>query len=67
MPSNVIKRLDYAPDTQALTIHYQSGQVYVYKEVPETVFKELKASRAKGRYLRFFIKDKYAFEKLQQA
>ena len=64
MPSTVIDRMDYAPETQVLTIHYQSGQTYLYKDVPETVYKELKASRVKGRYLKFFIKDKYAFEKV---
>lgn len=64
MPSSVISRLDYTPDTKILTIHYQSGQKYIYKEVPETIYKELKASRVKGRYLCFFIKDKYPFEKL---
>lgn len=64
MPSTVINRLDYAPLTQTLTVYYQSGQVYSYKQVPETVYKELKASRVKGRYLRFFIKDKYPFERL---
>lgn len=64
MPSTVIGRMDYSADAQTLTICYRSGQVYIYKDVPETVYKDLKASRVKGRYLRFFIKDKYAFEKL---
>lgn len=56
----------YEPTAQTLTIAYVSGQTYVYRDVPETVYKELKASRVKGRYLRFFIKDKYPFEKIQQ-
>jgi hypothetical protein len=47
-----------------LTLRYISGQAYQYKGVPETVYKDLKASRVKGRFLRFFIKDKYPFEKL---
>lgn len=64
MPSTVIERMDYDEEAQILTIHYRSGQIYAYKDVPETVYKELKASRVKGRYLRFFIKDKYIFEKL---
>ncbi|HEY9001897.1 MAG TPA: KTSC domain-containing protein [Mucilaginibacter sp.] len=64
MPSTVISTMEYDPETQTLTIAYVSGQTYVYKDVPETVYKELKASRVKGRYLRFFVKDKYAFEKV---
>ena len=55
--------MDYDAGTSTLTVGFVSGQVYVYKDVPETVYKELAASRVKGRYLRFFIKDKYAFEK----
>ncbi len=64
MPSTVISTMEYDPETKTLTIAYVSGQTYVYRHVPETVFKELKASRVKGRYLRFFVKDKYAFERV---
>ena len=67
MPSTVISRMEYDPETQTLTIAYVSGQTYAYKDVPETVYKELKASRVKGRYLRFFVKDKYAFEKVSHS
>jgi hypothetical protein len=65
MPSTVIDTLDFDAGTQVLRISYVSGQTYLYQQVPEQVYKELKASRVKGRYLRFFIKDKYAFEKLE--
>jgi hypothetical protein len=67
MPSTVISTMDYDPEARTLTIVYVSGQIYVYRDVPETVYKELKASRVKGRYLRFFVKDKYAFEKVNNA
>jgi len=64
MPSTVISSINYDAVARRLTIAYVSGQTYVYKEVPETVYKELKASRVKGRYLRFFIKDQFPYEKL---
>lgn len=67
MPSTVISAMGYDPETKTLTIAYVSGQAYVYRDVPETVYKELKASKIKGRYLRFFVKDKYAFEKVRDA
>lgn len=63
MPSTVIAALDYDPAGHTLKISYVSGQVYLYKDVPEKVYKELKASRVKGRYLRFFVKNHYVFEK----
>jgi hypothetical protein len=64
MPSTVIAEMVYDPEAQTLKIRYVSGQAYLYKAVPEMVYKELKASRVKGRYLRFFVKDKYAFENI---
>lgn len=64
MPSTVISSMEYDPGTRTLTIAYVSGQTYAYRDVPETVYKELKASRVKGRYLRFLVKDKYEFEKV---
>ena len=67
MPSTVISTMEYDPETRTLKIAYVSGQTYVYRDVPETVYKELKASRVKGSYLRFFVKDKYAFEKVHDA
>ena len=67
MPSTVISKMEYDPRTKDLTIGYVSGQTYVYRDVPETVYKELKASRVKGRYLHFFVKDKYSFEKVREA
>lgn len=64
MPSTVIDKIDYDAQLQLLRISYVSGQTYQYKDVPEQVYKELKASRVKGRYLKFFVKDKYAFERV---
>lgn len=64
MPSTVIQQLDYDAAKCTLTVSFVSGQAYLYKDVPETVYKELLASRIKGRYFRFFIKDKYFFEKI---
>lgn len=65
MPSTVILSINYDPDSSTLIIEYVSGVVYHYKNVPEKVYKELKASISKGRYLNHHIKRKYDFEKLQ--
>jgi hypothetical protein len=64
MPSTVIAAMAYDPENHMLEISYVSGQVYLYKHVPENIYKELKASHVQGRYLRFFVKDKFEFEKL---
>ncbi|MFI5160589.1 MAG: KTSC domain-containing protein [Sphingobacteriales bacterium] len=67
MPSTVIDQIEYDPENRTLKIVYISGQTYIYKEVPENIYKELKASQVKGRYLQFFIKDKFQFEKIAPA
>ena len=65
MPSSVIYSMEYDRELRTLKITYVSGYTYLYKDIPENVYKELKASRVKGRYLRFFIKGKYPFEKVE--
>ncbi|MXV14367.1 KTSC domain-containing protein [Hufsiella ginkgonis] len=66
MPSSVIASMDYDPQSLALTIRYVSGLVYEYKQVPEEVFKQLKIAGSKGRFLNFFIKGKYDYEKVEK-
>lgn len=65
MPSSVIGSYNYDPEARELTITYVSGLVYCYKEVPEKVFKEFRASIGKGRYLNFHIKGKFAYNKVE--
>jgi len=64
MPSSVISSYSYDAQSAALTVTYISGLVYRYKEVPEKVFKEFRASGSKGRYLNFNIKGKFQYEKV---
>ena len=64
MPSSVVDSYTYDADKADLTIRYVSGIVYCYKEVPERIYKEFRASGAKGRYLNFHIKGKFSYEKL---
>lgn len=64
MPSTVIRHYSYAARTAILTITFQSGSVYQYKEVPKRVYRALKIAASKGRYFNSFIKNTYAFEQL---
>ncbi len=65
MPSTVISAFHYDPATAAMRIIFVSGNVYEYKNVPEKIYKEMKASGSKGSYFNIHIKDRYAFEKLE--
>ncbi|PST82589.1 KTSC domain-containing protein [Pedobacter yulinensis] len=64
MPSTVIQHMHYDPASCDLEIGYTTGQRYRYKGVPEKVYKELRASVVKGRYLRHHIIGIYEYEKM---
>jgi hypothetical protein len=58
--------MEYDPIQKNLVVSFVSGMVYVYKEVPETVYVAMKTSGAKGIYLNRNIKGKYEYEKIDK-
>jgi hypothetical protein len=56
--------MSYNPATQRLRIVFISGLVYEYKNVPQTVYDEMRAAGSKGSYLNQHIKRHYNFEKI---
>ena len=66
MPSTVIEKYYYKKESQILTIVFVSGIVYKYKNVPEHIYKKMKASFSKGIFLNTYIKGVYDFEKVGQ-
>ena len=63
MPSTVISNFFYDADRLILKIVFVSGIVYEYKNVPEKLYKAMKASGSKGVYFNQHIKGKFEFEK----
>jgi len=63
MPSSVVKTILYNPDSKQLTVVFQSGAVYTYYDVPESVYVGFKTARSKGKYLNQYIVDAYSFER----
>ena len=64
MPSTVVRRFDYAPQTRELTVELVSGRRYLYSEVPEHEAEGLRAAFAKGVYFNRRIKGRYAYREL---
>jgi hypothetical protein len=62
MPSSVVAKMSYDPETNRLTIVYTSGSVYIYKEVPYNVYISMRAAKSKGKFLNEVIKARYEFE-----
>jgi hypothetical protein len=64
MPSAVIAAYEYDAASETLTVRYHSGKIYNYLQVPEKVFKEMKATMVKGIWFNRHIKGKYPFEEV---
>ncbi|MCL6699072.1 KTSC domain-containing protein [Sphingomonas sp. NSE70-1] len=59
MPSTVIKRFDYWPDSQELVILFTTGRRYLYSEVSEEAVGEFRAAFSKGVHFNRYIRDRY--------
>ena len=65
MPSSVVAKADYDPETETLRIIYTSGSIYDYKKVPPAVFDEMKNAFSKGVFLNKEIKGNYVYKKIK--
>ncbi|MFD0941495.1 KTSC domain-containing protein [Pedobacter boryungensis] len=65
MPSSVVEHIKYDPEKKDLIVVFVSGDVYRYKDVPEKIYKNFKASISKGTFLNRTIKKKFEMEKIE--
>lgn len=59
MPSTVIRRYAYCPDSGSLWIEFVTGRRYVYSEVPGHVAAALGSAFSKGVYFNSRIRDQF--------
>jgi len=64
MSSSVVVAIRYDPSSSTLRVTYVSGLVYDYRNVPETVYAEMKLATSKGAFFDDNIKGKYEFERV---
>lgn len=64
MPSTVIRRFDYSPETEELTVEFVTGRRYVYSGVPQDEVDAMRRAFAKGSYFNKRIRDRYAVREL---
>lgn len=64
MPSTVIRRFDYSPDLQELTVEFVTGRRYIYSAVPPEEVDAMRRAFAKGSYFNRRIRDRYAYREL---
>lgn len=60
--STVIHALGH---TRVLELEFESGRVYQYFDVPESIYTEMLNSDSKGRYFNQNIRDKFPYQEIQ--
>ena len=64
MPSTVIRRFDYSPELEELTVEFVTGRRYIYSNVPQQAVDSMRAAFAKGSYFNRHIRDHYPYREL---
>jgi hypothetical protein len=59
MPSTVIRRFAYCPDSLELWVEFTTGRRYVYSGVPHEVADAFRGAFAKGVYFNTRIRDRF--------
>ncbi len=65
MPSSVVAAFKYNAAQSILRVTYVSGKVYDYKNVPESVYNEMKDAPSKGTFLNNVVKRNFPFRKVK--
>ncbi len=64
MPSTVIRHFDYRPERKVLQVTFTTGRRYCYLDVPQNIYRDMRASFSKGEYFNRFVKPHFAFERM---
>ncbi|HVM36890.1 MAG TPA: KTSC domain-containing protein [Sphingomicrobium sp.] len=64
MPSTVIRRFEYRPDSRELLVEFVTGRCYIYADVPEDQAAKMRGAFAKGVYFNRHIRGRYAAREL---
>jgi len=63
--SSNIKCVGYDESSQTLGIIFKDGGSYEYRNVPESVFNDLRLASSVGKYFSQYIKDRYRCRKVR--
>lgn len=59
MPSTVIRRFMYVPETRELTVEFVTGRRYVYSDVPDEDVQAFRSAFSKGAHFNRHIRDRF--------
>ena len=63
MPSTVIRSFRYDPTGRELRVVFQSGRRYAYLDVPEELYRAMKASFSKGEFFNAHVRGNFLFRR----
>ena len=64
MPSSVIRRFVYCPDSLELWVEFTTGRRYVYSQVPREVADTFRSAFSKGIYFNTRIRDRFPYREV---
>jgi len=67
MPSLVIRRFMYVPESRQLTVEFVSGRRYAYSEVPAEDVDAFRSAFSKGSHFNRHIRDRFSCRELSPA
>jgi hypothetical protein len=67
MPSTVIRKFDYSPETRQLTIEFVTGRRYIYSDVPLEAVEAMRGAFSKGIYFNKRIRDRYPCREIDRS
>ena len=62
-----MRSVGYESNGKVLEVEFQSGVVYQYSEVPESLYEELMRAGSKGRYFNDEIRDEFRCVRMGRA
>lgn len=63
--SKAIAMFAYDNDSKRLMVHFKTGGVYAYQDVPRAVFDGFRQARSKGQYFQSTIRDRFTGRRLE--
>jgi len=62
--SNIVRSVDYDPETRVLSVGFPKGALYQYSDVPPEVYRDLAASKSRGRFFNQHIRPVYRYRRV---
>ncbi len=63
--SSNLQSVGYDPNSQTLEVEFNSGSIYQYTGVPESVYQGLMGAASHGSYLAQNIRDRYLYTRIR--